>query len=170
MVTEMCISAANYIIEKVNEYNKNKTTLRDKIFMSSKRLQKILFFSDVLYMVENEGKSMLTDDFYAWPSGPVIPSVYKKFVQYQDGEMEPCEPDKHTSLDTQMRKVIDKVFEDTMKLDTIELIKESHVKNGPWDTIFVADSSDYRKMDKAHIYDYYKTNGAPYGRRNQRMN
>lgn len=165
-MTEMCISAANYIIEKVNEYNKGRTSFRDRIFMSSKRLQKILFFSDVLYMVENQGTSMLADDFYAWPSGPVIPSVYKKFVQYQNGVMEPYEFGEHTPIDTQMQDVIDRVFTDTMYLDTSELVKESHKDKGPWQLVFVPGVSNYRKIDKSDIYQYYKVNGAPYGANN----
>ncbi len=164
MVTEMCISAANYIIEKVNEYNMKQPTLRTKVWMTSKRLQKILFFSDVLYMFENSGRTMFNDDFYAWPSGPVIPSVYDEFVQYQEGEMKPNFDGTHTPLDNTMINVLDRVISDTMTLDTSELISKSHENGGPWQSIY--DENEYKLISKEAIYDYYTRNPVPYGTSN----
>ena len=161
-MTEMCVSAANYIINSINEYNEGKQ-LRERIFMSSKRLQKLLFFSDVLYMVENNGTSMFSDEFCAWPSGPVIPSVYKKFMQYQDGEMKPHDTEPHTPITFEMQHVIDRVLEDTNHLDTVKLVDKSHEKNSPWYNIYNEDDGNCQIISKSSIYDYYKKNGAPYG-------
>ena len=80
-MTDMCTAAANFIINEVNNHNVGKA-LRDQVIMSSKRLQKLLYFSEILYMVEHDGRSMFKDEFYAWPSGPVIPAVYRKFMMY----------------------------------------------------------------------------------------
>ena len=159
----MCVAAANYIIEKVNEYNKGKP-FPSQVLMTSKRLQKILFFADVLYMLENNKESMFTDEFYAWPSGPVIPSVYKEFMQYQDGEMKPHTEGKHTSLTKGMVSVLDRVIDATMTVDTSELIKTSHVEDGPWCAVFDEDNDNI--INKAKIYNYYTKNGAPYGVQN----
>lgn len=161
-VTDMCISAANYIIEKVNEYNKGRTALRDQIFMSSKRLQKLLFFSDVLYMVENEGRSMITDEFYAWPSGPVIPSVYDTFMQYQDGAMQPYDPENHILTDETMQHAIDRIFDATSRVSTIDLVTRSHEDGGPWASVYVKGDPDYKLIDKNMIYTYYTEHGVPY--------
>ena len=160
MVTKMCIAAANYIIERVNEYNAGKS-LRDQVLMTSKRLQKILFFTDVLYMLENNKKSMFSDDFYAWPSGPVIPSVYEEFMQYQDGEMQPHKEGKLVSLTQEMINTLDRVLRDTMTVDTSELIRVSHTEGGPWHDVF--DENNYRLIKKAKIYNFYIKKGAPYG-------
>ena len=94
-MTVMCIAAANYLIEKTNEYNKDRD-FRNRIRMSGKRLQKLLYFSDIEHM-KRYNISMLRDEFFAWPSGPVIPSVYMRFIQYQSGEMRPAEG-AHTPL------------------------------------------------------------------------
>ncbi len=162
MVTKMCIAAANYIIKKVNEYNEGKS-FREQVFMTSKRLQKILFFTDVFYMLENNGKSMFADDFYAWPSGPVIPSVYEEFMQYQDGEMQPHTEGNSTSLTKEMVRALDIVIKDTMKRDTSELIITSHKEGGPWHDIFKEDDyNDYKLISKEKIYDYYNKNGYPF--------
>ena len=72
-MTNMCISAANYIVERTNSYNETRD-FKDQVSLTCKRLQKLLYFSDVEYMCRNGGKSMFNDNYYAWPSGPVIPS------------------------------------------------------------------------------------------------
>lgn len=163
LVTEMCTAAANYIINQVNEYNKGKS-LREQIIMSSKRLQKILYFSDILYMIEHNGSSMFSDDFYAWPSGPVIPSVYRKFMQYQDGQMHPYVGDIHEKTTSEMESTIARVIDDTKALDTNKLIEKSHVKGGPWSLVYNENDSSYENIvDKSQIFSYYSKHGAPYG-------
>lgn len=163
LVTEMCTAAANFIINKVNEANHNKS-LRDQIIMSSKRLQKLLYFSDVLYMVEHKGNSMFNDDFYAWPSGPVIPSVYRKFMQYQDGKMIPYSGELHDKIDSEMESTISRVLDATKSIDTNVLINESHVKGGPWHSVYDENDTNYSHIvDKKKIFDFYSKHGAPYG-------
>ncbi len=141
MVTAMCVAVANYIIEKVNEFNKGKK-YSDQISMTCKRLQKLLYFSEVEYMKRHNGAPMFSDDFYAWPSGPVIPSVYYKFSQYQNGEMTPI-AGEHASITFDMIKVIDYVLEKTKDKDTVDLVEFSHVKDGPW-------SQAYNDKDPEH--------------------
>ena len=137
VVTAMCIAVANYLIEKTNEHNEGKT-FREKILMSGKRLQKLLYFSDVAYLVKY-GERMIEDDFYAWPSGPVIPSVYKQFIQYQSGDMRPavCE---NNNLTKEQRDILDAVFNATVNRKTNDLILASHATDGPWHSIY--DDSD----------------------------
>ena len=154
-MTAMCVAAANYIIEKTNKYNEGKP-LVDQISMTCKRLQKLLYFSEVEYMKANGGKQMFSDDFYAWPSGPVIPSVYYQFMQYQTGNMEPVSGN-HTPLDSDMMKVIDNVFEHTKNKGTSELVKESHVLGGPWSHAFNVNDPEHKQIiSKEEMYEFYK--------------
>ena len=159
----MCIAAANYIINAANKYNEGKTELKDRIFMSSKRLQKILFFSDVLYMIENNGQSMFSDDYYAWPSGPVIPSVYDEFMEYQNGKMYPHDDKPHEKLTDKMINTIDRVLIQTNGIGTVELVEKSHENGGPWFFVYGNGKDTNRVIDKNMIYNYYKEKGAPYG-------
>lgn len=164
LVTGMCTAAANFIIEEVNKHNKGKA-LREQVIMSSKRLQKLLYFSDVLYMVEHNGTSMFKDVFYAWPSGPVIPSVYRKFMQYQDGKMHPYAGEIHDSVDDEMKETIQRVLRDTKEVNTCDLIKTSHEKGGPWESVYDEHDTEYtRKVEKGVIFDYYSARGVPYGK------
>lgn len=162
-MTDMCTAAANFIINEINKSNMGKV-LRNQVIMSSKRLQKLLYFSEVLYMVEHDGQSMFKDEFYAWPSGPVIPSVYRKFMMYQDGEMRPYAGEVHDTIDTEMETTIRRVLSATQGVDTSELIEKSHIFGGPWQSVYDETDTDYDHIvDKRTIYDYYRENGAPYG-------
>ncbi len=155
-MTKMCVSAANYIIDLTNKYNTGKS-YSERISLTCKRLQKLLYFSDIQYMLENEGQSMFNDHFYAWPSGPVIPSVYDKFVQYQNGKMMPLEGD-HSPLSAQMELAISKIFDDTTDVDTYDLVEMSHIDGGPWQRCFNPHDENHTQIiSKESMFEFYKT-------------
>ena len=150
----MCVAAANRLVELTNQYNQGKP-YGEKISMTCKRLQKLLYFSEAEYMNRHNGESMFTEDFFAWPSGPVIPSVYSKFAQFQSGEMTVVTGD-HTPLTSEMIEVLDYVFNSTIMIDTLDLVEMSHVKDGPWSLVFDAtDPKHMQIVDKSSIYNYY---------------
>ena len=116
-------------------------------------------------MVEHNGDSMFKDEFYAWPSGPVIPSVYREFMQYQDGDMKPHNDGQHTPTTHAMEDAISRVLEDTNNLDTIDLIRRSHETGGPWEAVFDKDDTEFNRIiDKKAIFEYYSEHGVPYGK------
>lgn len=78
-MVDMCYKYADYIIRKANKDGKN---------LSNKRLQKILFYSYVMYSKESN-VPMFEERFRAWPNGPVLEEIYEKYSQYQNGKMQP---------------------------------------------------------------------------------
>lgn len=155
-MTNMCISAANYIVERTNSYNETRD-FKDQVSLTCKRLQKLLYFSDVEYMCRNGGKSMFNDNYYAWPSGPVIPSVYTEFMRFQDGVMKPIIPTNNSELTQDMKNAIDETLDKTWIMDTSELVELSHIKNGPWSRFYNPDDEKHIQMiPKNSIYNYYK--------------
>ena len=161
-LTPECMAVANYIIRSINTYNEHKTTFKDRVFMSAKRLQKLMFFSDVVYMLENSGKSLYDEDYYAWPTGPIIPAIYDVFMEYQNGAMLPhdkSEKDSISQLTINERATVDRVLADTAKVWTPFLCETSQQLE-PW----LALRDNYENViDKFTIYSYYKIHGAPYG-------
>ena len=156
-MTPVCIAAANYLVNLTNEYNR-KAGFEDRILMTCKRLQKLLYFGDVIFMQKFNSGSMFTDEFYAWPSGPVIPSVYDEFVKYQDGEMFPIKGD-HTPLTAQMEEALSEVFNQTVKMETEDLVEASHVSGGPWNQVFnPADEKHMQIVSKESMQIFYKNN------------
>jgi len=155
-MTNMCIAAANYIVTLTNQYNEGKP-YSEQISMTCKRLQKLLYFSEIEYMKYNNWKPMLKDDFYAWPSGPVIPSVYYKFTQFQDGTMAPIEGE-HTPLTSEMKKAIQKIFEDTAKIDTYDLVEMSHAEDGPWKQVYDPNDKNHGQIiTRSSMREFFET-------------
>lgn len=143
MITYLTIS--DYIINLINNIN-NK-----KIKLSCKRLQKILYFCEVNYLKHSNGKSLISDDFYAWESGPVIPGVYYMYMQFQDGFMYPL-IGKYLNLNDEVKEILDKTVKETNNYTTEELIDFSHVKGGPWEK----HKEGNELIPKKEIYDFYK--------------
>ena len=46
-ITPECRAVANYILEQISTYNEYKQLLREQVLMSTRRLQRILYFCDV---------------------------------------------------------------------------------------------------------------------------
>ena len=156
MISKMCIAAANYIIEQTNEFNKSNPDRR--ISMTCKRLQKILYFSGIEYMRRNNGRSMFEDEFHAWPSGPVIPSVYHKFSDCQSGQMQPKTDGSHGLLTQAMSDALDYTLERTWDSDTLDLIELSHIEGGPWRRFYNNNDPKHEQIiPKEDIYEYYKS-------------
>lgn len=152
-ITPKCIAIANYLIEKTNAYNIDKD-FRNKILMSSQRLQKLLYFSNVEYMAYFN-KPLIQDFFYAWPSGPVIPSVYTRYVQYQSGEMKPIGT-RNEPLSYEERAVLDKIFNVTINIATSKLINISKVSNGPWHSVYNELDPEHKQIiSKDEMLNFY---------------
>ena len=154
-MTDMCVAVANYIVELTNQYNNGKA-YSERISMTCKRLQKLLYFSDVKFMQNNNGASMFKDSFYAWPSGPVIPSVYDEFVQYQNGEMMPVGGD-HSPITMEMQLAIDDIFQNTIEIDTFDLVEMSHIAGGPWDSVYNPNDENHCQIiSKEDMFKFYQ--------------
>ena len=156
-MTGMCIAAANYLIERTNDYNHaDGRTFLDEIPMTCKRLQKLLYFSEIVYMKRHGGTPMLKDKFYAWPSGPVIPSVYYQFQDFQGGYMEPIKCN-NPELKDEEREALSFVFNETVDLDTLDLVNISHIEDGPWAKVYDPNDSNYESVvEKEEIYRFYQ--------------
>ena len=62
LITSKCRAVANYIIEKSNEYNEDRTFGKYEM-MSCKRLQRLLYFCNVKYMLLQNGEFLFESDF-----------------------------------------------------------------------------------------------------------
>ena len=155
LITTKCRAVANYIIEETNKFNEDKS-LREQVIMSGRRLQKLLYFCNIEYMKIHNGKSFFEDDFYAWPSGPVIPNVYRVYIQYQDGKMFPRYEGEIIELTAEEKSIIDKILNQTQELDSIDLINITNINNGPWQKLYNEHDSEHNQtIPKEEIYGFY---------------
>ncbi|MBO4569818.1 MAG: DUF4065 domain-containing protein [Clostridia bacterium] len=166
-----CLSIANYIIQATNDYNDMQTSLENFVFMSSKRLNKIMFFSDVIYMLEHNGQSMLDEPYYAWPGGPAIITIYNEYIEGLDlnMRMQPHNYEGLPELTGEITSVIDTVLQTTNKVGTATLVAESQ-KLKPWQVAYKKaeiKNSLIEPVSKESIYNFYKEKYVPYAQNDE---
>lgn len=155
-ITPKCRAISNYIIEKINTYNKLKP-FKDQIPLHTKRLQRLLYLCDVAYMKRYNGTPMFDDKFNAWPSGPVIADAYGVFMQYQDGDMKPKYDCEVIELSYDIKSIIDEILEATQGLDTSDLMDITNIVEGPWHQVYKEDDKEHGQIvEKEVSYSFYK--------------
>ena len=50
--------------------------------ISNLKLQKLLYYSQGLYLAYKDGQPLFEERIYAWKHGPVVPEIYHKFKAY----------------------------------------------------------------------------------------
>lgn len=116
------------------------------------RLQKLLYFVQGEYSKEKSTR-LISDDFYAWQLGPVIPSVYAEYSIYSSLVL-PAQKSV-VSLSRECVHVIDTILQKYDKLSTWDLVELSHQQD-PWKyhhKIF----GDRALIPYDSIADYFRT-------------
>lgn len=131
---------AEYI---VSFYEKHNDTNFDTQ-LTSKRLQKLIYFSDLKYRKEY-GLNLVDDDYYVWNYGPAIPDIYYTydFLNGSYPNMTYNHYCKKTSkaydeLDYDKKNIIDKVIKTTLSKSTNELVEmaQKHTEGLDMGSIF----------------------------------
>lgn len=155
-LSQECRIVANYIIDEFNKNNKGKP-FREQNYLYPRKLQRLLYFCDVEHMKTYNGISMFRDVFYAWPSGPVIPKIYLKYIPYQNGQICPITAGINTIITGEMKAIIDRVLEETKELDITDMDAICKADNGPWAQVFDANDKEHNQIiSKGDMYNYYK--------------
>ena len=156
MVSKKLMALCNYIILEMEKYNKDKA-FRDKVSLHTKRLQKILYFSEVEYMRRNNGKVLFNDEYNAWPSGPVVANVYSFYALYVDGQIKPRYVEKMPNLNDNEKEIIDYVIKKTIDMDTVDLVNLSTLEFPLFNKYYDEDDLMHEQIiPKNEIYNYYK--------------
>lgn len=118
----LMISAHNiaiYIINWCRNHN---------ILITNLKLQKLLYFVQGEYSKE-KGVQLISDDFYAWQLGPVIPSVYSEYSIYSSSALPVQTQD--VSLNNEVTSIIDIILQKYAYYATWNLVEISHQQD-PW--------------------------------------
>lgn len=115
-------------------------SVQDGELVSPLKMQKLVYYAYVWALVKN-GKKLFDEQIQAWPSGPVIPSLYGELKGY--GSAPIGEDYLNVSSEDEFNKVIsskfssdikttlDKVYEDYMTKTAFELVALTHSEK-PW--------------------------------------
>lgn len=132
-----CYSAANRIINRTNAHNEWRISElgKPRIKLTGKRLQKILYLCQLFWYIDHDESNMISEDFVAWPNGPIIPKIYDCWSVYQDGDMSPYRYVKYT-LSEEEADLINRVVDNTVDIPTEAIIDYIQSSNGPWEQAF----------------------------------
>ena len=127
-------SMAPYSVNDVARY------VVDKCFMdgnpvSNLQLQKILYFLQ-LFFIEMYGTLMFPEEFEAWPYGPVMPSVYRRFSRFGGAPIEMSFKDADAFLKGQHKDVLDIAIKVLSSKSPWDLVRVSHADGSPWDVVY----------------------------------
>lgn len=142
------IAISYYIIN----YCKNKN-----IEITNLKLNKLLYFINIDYMLNNNGIPIFEEEFLAWRHGPVLESVYNYFCF---GIVSLVSDNLTYNLSNLKIQTINKVLDKKANMSAWELVELTHVTNGPWDIVY-RKNKDVNGICKANIpneliYNFYK--------------
>lgn len=122
----------NYTAMEIAKYAINKR-YQEKKPISNLQLQKILYFLQLIFAVSHK-KLLFDDEFEAWPYGPVIESVYRKF---SDCGGFPIQQKFAINIkDEDTRQFLDAGIDFLAEKSPWDLVRISHADGSPWDKIY----------------------------------
>ena len=110
---------------------------KNTIHISNLKLQKTLFFLWIdFYAATN--KCLFDDKFYAWPLGPVIPSIYREYSAYGSLPLLPYgkEGSELLPLTEKETELLDTLIQKYASMSAYNLVEKSHEKGSSWATTF----------------------------------
>lgn len=149
---DACLKYADYILVRAKELNKK---------IRNSMVHKILFYAYIEY-ARDKSKPMFDDKFYAWERGPILQSVYSKYITlpFQDMVVNDC----NEKISEEKKIYLDRAFDLLINKDIMEIIEKTKANNkGPWKSHYIEDIkkifiSDDDAIPFAELYDFYSIN------------
>src|SRR6478736_558945 len=124
------LSIANYFVNK---------SMSDGSELTPMKLVKLVYISHGWYLGIND-KPLLNESIEAWKYGPVVPSIYHNFKQYNNSQITSleCEFGSFNNScpiieDTETSAFLDKIWEVYRGYSGLQLSTITHQDNTPWD-------------------------------------
>jgi uncharacterized phage-associated protein len=116
------------------------------------KLQKLLYYSQAVYLVLHDKTPLFPDPIEAWDYGPVVPPVYREYKSFGFETITPV--DEPTTLNLSEMRAVDMVFGCFGGMSGPELINQTHYE-APWKNAYRPGwPSSIISLDS--IYDFFK--------------
>lgn len=119
---ENCHNIAKYFLALVDE------GVGDSL--SNLKLQKLVYYAQGFHLA-TYGSPLFSEPLMAWEHGPVVPALYRSFKQHG---AEPIPPDEYfdpTTLDAQVRELLEDVYSVYGQFSASKLRNMTH-EEPPW--------------------------------------
>ena len=149
------IAVANYFVQR---------SLADGTSLTPMKIVKLTYISHGWYLaLSTDGSPLLSEAVQAWKYGPVVPSVYRAFKKYENGQITSLEADPRTSSipvigEGEVNLFLNKIWEVYKHYSGLQLSTLTHKDNTPWDIVWNKNDGKSRKsvvIPNDIIKDYY---------------
>ncbi len=110
---------------------------KDGNLISPLKMQKLVYFAYVVYLLEKKGKNRLFNEkIEAWPVGPVIPSLYRELKKYGSfpiniqNFVDISEENFYKKYNPKIIELLDETYEMCEKFTAFELVVITHREKG----------------------------------------
>jgi uncharacterized phage-associated protein len=118
------------------------------------KLQKLLYYSQAVYIVLHNKEPLFIEDIEAWDYGPVVPPVYLAYKQYGFENIPPA--DDESALDFEEMRAVDMTLACFGVLSGPALINQTHGES-PWRSAY-RPGRPSQKISLDVMYDFFKKN------------
>ena len=118
------------------------------------KLQKLLYYSQAVYLVLHNKDPLFIEDIEAWDYGPVVPLVYQVYKQYGFDTIPPS--DDESALNFEEMRAVDMTLACFGIMSGPALINQTHYED-PWKNAYRSGRPS-RKITVEAIYDFFKDN------------
>lgn len=117
------------------------------------KLQKLLYYAQAFYMVNNSGEKLFDDDIQAWEYWPVVPDVYHEYKKFNSYPIDYKKvKDKKFDFTPNQEQYLSDFAAEYFRYSATELVTRTHQEQ-PWKTATAKGRNSV--IDTAEMYKFY---------------
>ncbi|MFP7699433.1 Panacea domain-containing protein [Candidatus Phytoplasma pyri] len=157
----------NYKKEQIMENNENEINIfdiaeyiikRKQVKASNLKLNKLIYYCYAKYLVQTQGKKLISNPVQAWMYGPVFPDLYHALKKNKNNLITEIPNTSNIILNFQQMKIINYVICKYGDYDPFVLMDKTHNED-PWYDTFPAHKLYSRRcISDEKILKYYSKN------------
>lgn len=117
------------------------------------KLQKLLYYAQAFYLVNNKGEKLFDDEIQAWEYGPVVPAVYHEYKKYNSFPINYKHvKDKIFNFSKKQEQYLKDFASEYFRYSATELVTKTHTEQ-PWKTAISKGKNTV--IDTNEMYSFY---------------
>lgn len=128
---------------------------RNGDLITNLKLQKLLYYAQAWYLVNNNNEKLFDDDIQAWQYGPVVPEVYHTYKSYNSRAIDYKKvKEKNYSFTKKQEKYLEEFAIEYFRYSATELVTRTHNET-PWQNAIAKGNNSV--IDTTEMFNFYKS-------------